>query len=81
MIILNYINNNGFLEPERTLTDIEKLSVTSVLGDGQKIYYFQGDEPTSLNSPLLDEVITEEEAKKGWSITLINFFKKLFSNE
>jgi hypothetical protein len=78
MIRVKAILLNEILVPE---ANIEGASITSKHCDGEFFYYFQGDEPTSLNSPLLDEVITEEEAKKGWSITLINFFKKLFSNE
>ena len=45
MIVIKLIENNGVLEPERTLTNEESLTVTSTLFNGVDAIYYQGDEP------------------------------------
>lgn len=45
MITVKLIDNNGTLQPERDLTDKERLTVTSTLFNGVDAIYYQGDEP------------------------------------
>lgn len=76
MIKVSCIEDNGLLKPSE-LVDLSK--VTSSHCDGVNFYYFEGDEPENLNDIRLDDNITPSEVKEGWTQSLINYFKKLFS--
>jgi hypothetical protein len=45
MIIINAIEEDGCIRPERNLTDEERLTVTSTLSNGTHYIHYQGDEP------------------------------------
>ena len=45
MIVIKLIDNNGSLQPERQLTNDERLTVTSILFNGVDAIYYQNDAP------------------------------------
>lgn len=45
MITIEAIQQEGFIRPERELTEEEKLTVTSALSNGVEYIYYEGDEP------------------------------------
>jgi hypothetical protein len=53
MIVINAIEENGTIAPQRMLTLEEQLTVTSSVCNGIEYIYYQGDEPIVENEEII----------------------------
>jgi hypothetical protein len=55
MIVIQAIKEEGFIRPERQLTEEEKINITSTLSNGVEYIYYEGDEPEMTNEEEIND--------------------------